>query len=296
MTTNATYIKSRIVCLMAGLMLLASCATKKSAGTTGNMAYTGELLPLATIVEKINENQKTEQSLTARLSMNMAGGKHSLTIGGNIKMKRNDVIQMSLVAFGLVEVASIELTKDYFLLVDRQGRNYVKESYNNVPFFKQSGINFYTFQALFWSDLFLLGESGKMPAENKFTKELNDGIVTLSNTDNRTADVTFLANLLSGLIQQTNVTAKAGQLTASAQTAPELQWRYLSFAQLGEGNIPSKMEIQFNGLMEKPVGATLTLSNIKSDDSWNTRLDLNKKRYTQIDAQTLLRRIMSLSH
>lgn len=84
----------------------------------------------------------------------MQVGAQDLTLTGNLKMKRDDVIRLQLMAFGFVEAGRLEFTKDYVLIMDRINKQYLKVPYNQLDFLRNSGLNFYSLQALFWNELF----------------------------------------------------------------------------------------------------------------------------------------------
>ena len=94
-------------------------------------------------------------------------GPQDLTLTGNLKMKRDDVIRLQLMAFGFVEAARLEFTKEYVLIMDRINKQYLRVPYDYLAFMRNSGINFYSLQALFWNELF-------QPGEEKLTEEKLD--------------------------------------------------------------------------------------------------------------------------
>ena len=272
-------------------LLLASCHSRKSAMTGG-----GSTLPsavntaeaaLSRIVENVNQNRQTEEYVTSKMNLNLSSGTKSVSVGGTLRMKRNDVIQLSLVALGIMEVGRMELTPDYMMVVDRMGRQYVKVDYKDVPFMKEAGIDFYTFQSLFWDELFLFGDKGSRPDEKRFQKSLADGIVKLVNTDSHQMVLTFLADAADALVKQTSV--------ASRKQADDavLDWQYQAHTQLGKKNFPSQMQIQVN-LPKKPVKALINLSNVKADDGWETRTEVNNKRYKEVTLEEVMERLMKL--
>ena len=81
-------------------------------------------------------------------------GVQEITLTGNMRMKYDDVIQLQLMAFGMVEAARLEFTPEYVLLIDRINKQYLKATYTEVDFLRNQGINFYTLQALFRGNLF----------------------------------------------------------------------------------------------------------------------------------------------
>lgn len=277
--------------LLLCAMLIVSCGTKKhavSTSTSSSDSAEGELTPLQNIVQTINSNRQDETYATAKISLSLSAGDKSASLGGTLRMKRNDVIQLSLVTFGILEVARIEVTPDYFMAIDKVGRQYLKAAFRDVPFLKTAGIDFYTLQALFWDELFLIGGSGSnaMPTEKQFTKTMEGDKAKLVNSDSQLAVLTFLVGKLTGLIQQTSVSPHA------KGSSPYLTWEYAEFEQLKGKYFPVRHIITVpNG--NKPVKATLSLSNLKNDSGWETRTEISS-RYSEITVEKLLSLIMKL--
>ena len=133
------YIAGTVMCLA---MLLSSCRSTKSITdvTPESTARTEQ------IVSALN-GKKVESSrpLTAKLSLELQMGSKGVTVGGNLKMKKDEAIQMSVSAF-FMEVGRVEFTPDYMLVLDRMGKQYVKAAYRDVDFLKRSGLDFYSLQ------------------------------------------------------------------------------------------------------------------------------------------------------
>ena len=121
-----------IILTLLCVILLASCGTKKQAVST-------PAIPQPTYV-------------TSPISLSLATGDKNISVGGTLRMKRDDVIQISLVTFGILEVGRIEMTSDYFMVIDKINRQYVKAAYSDVPFLKEANIDFRTIQAYFWDE------------------------------------------------------------------------------------------------------------------------------------------------
>lgn len=67
--------------------------------------------------------------LTSKLQLTIPGKKGSMTVGGTMKMKTHDRVQISLLMPILrTEVARVELTPDEVLLVDRMNKRFVRAS------------------------------------------------------------------------------------------------------------------------------------------------------------------------
>lgn len=136
-------------------ILLASCRSKKevvSTTTTVSDNTTIGVPPSQGNKQPADAKQQEETCVMAKVRLELSSNGKSTSVGGMLRMKRNDVIQLSLVTFGVLEVARIEMTPDYFLLVDKMGRQYVKVSYNDVSFLRDADVDFYTIQSYFWNE------------------------------------------------------------------------------------------------------------------------------------------------
>ena len=136
-------------------LLLASCGSRKHAtsSTTVVPDETTTVVVSPQDTQQPAEVKKPEEiCITSRLRLDLSSGGKSTSVGGTLRMKYNDVIQLSLVTFGILEVARIEMTTDYFMLIDKMGRQYIKASYNDVSFLRNAGVDFRTIQAYFWNE------------------------------------------------------------------------------------------------------------------------------------------------
>ena len=136
-------------------VLLASCGSKKQVVST-TTTIPNETTAVVSSSQDNNQpadaKQKEETCVTAKVRLNLSSGGKSASVGGFLRMKRDDVIQLSLVTFGVLEVARIEMTQDYFLAIDKMGRHYIKASYNDVSFLRSANVDFNTIQTFFWDE------------------------------------------------------------------------------------------------------------------------------------------------
>ena len=240
------------------------------------------------IVETVNANRQNETFATAKINLSLSSGYKSISVGGTLRMKRNDVIQLSLVTFGILEVARIEMTPDYFMGIDKVGKQYVKAAYGDVSFFKNAGIDFYTLQALFWDELFVLGAGKTAPSEKQFKKSMDGERAKLTNADSQMAVLSFFVNTASGTIRKTTVSPH------TEGASPYLTWEYTDFGSLGKKSFPTWNILTIGG-SSKPIRAILSLSNLKNSSDWETRTETPGRSYTEISVDKLMARIMSLT-
>lgn len=280
---------SRLALSLSLLLLFAACGSRKKAleaGVAGGDAVEHAARAMERVVQQVNDHRVTVENVTARLSLALEAGGKSVNVGGHLRMKRDDVIQVSLVALGLLEVGRMEITPDYFMVVDRVGQQYVKASFDDIDFMRRNGIDFYTFQSLFWDELFILGDKGEAPTSKHFQKSMEGEDVKLVNRDGGQVVLTFLADVTNGLVRRTSFSGRN-------EDSPALDWQYLDYGEVSRQSFPMRMQVQLNSA-SKPVKAMFNLSNIKTDSKWETRTTPNKK-FTQVSPETVFKRIMNMA-
>ena len=240
------------------------------------------------IVGTVNANRQDETFATAKMNLALSSGDKSVSVGGTLRMKRNDVIQLSLVTLGIFEVARLEITPEYFMGIDKVNRQYVKAAYGNVSFFKNAGIDFYTLQALFWDELFVLGNGQTAPTDKQFKKSMDGERAKLTNDDSKLAVLSFFVNMASGTVRKTTVSPH------TEGASPYLTWEYTDFGSLGRKSFPTRNHLSF-GRSSNPIRAIMTLSNLRNDSDWETRTETPGGNYTEITVDRLMSRIMSLT-
>lgn len=278
------------IALLGSLLMVSSC--KHRGGTAaGGFSVAGGAHSAglaAKAVDIINANRQTETTLTAKASIKLQAGEKSAGVSGTLRMKRDDVIQLSLAFLGLMEVGRLEITPDYFLLIDRMNHQYVRVAYSQVPFFQQSGIDFHTFQSLFWGELFLPGDAGKAPQSQSYEQEIAGDTLSLTSEVRRQAALHFVASLSRALLLQTSVVAR------DSHADPLMSWDYSNYKSFCGKQFPTGMLMKLSaGTLKAQV--TLSLSNLKNNSDWQTRTEVNTKKYKQVSIESIIRRLASLS-
>jgi hypothetical protein len=273
------------IAIMALPLMLASCGSKKKVVEEQKpvVINTGQ----GEFLTKVSKNAQTTKFITSKVKFSVDAESQSITLTGNLKMKRDDVIRLQLMAFGFVEAARIEFTKDYVLVMDRINKQYLKAPYRQIDFLRNSGLNFYTLQALFWNELF-------QPNRNTLTAEDMKKFVT--NTENEDGIISFegekldyswLASQSTGLIKMANILYK-DRFNGNTQ----LNWDYDEFEKLNKSYFPMKSAITLT-TPEKEVKLGMTLNYIGAETEWETRTEISNK-YREVTVDEILRRFMSL--
>lgn len=278
------------IALLGSLLMVSSCKHRAGTAAGGSSVAGGAHSAglAAKAVDIINANRQTETTLTAKASIKLQAGEKSAGVSGTLRMKRDDVIQLSLAFLGLMEVGRLEITPDYFLLIDRMNHQYVRVAYSQVPFFQQSGIDFHTFQSLFWGELFLPGDAGKAPQSQSYEQEIAGDTLRLTSEVRRQAALHFVASLSRALLLQTSVVAR------DSHADPLMSWDYSNYKSFCGKQFPTGMLMKLSaGTLKAQV--TLSLSNLKNNSDWPTRTEVNTKKYKQVSIESIIRRLASLS-
>ena len=279
-------VKIWMMALIAIPLLLASCHSKKP---VINNVKTGapDSLEQTTFLQKVSGNVASTQYVTSKMKFTVEYGPQQVSLTGNLKMKRDDVIRLQLMAFGFVEAARIEFTRDYVLIMDRINKQYLKAPYAHVSFLRNSGINFYTLQALFWNELFVPGREGvDQAALDRFAASLGDDEVVISLEDGK-MNYSWLANQNSGRITMANI-AYRDPFKGNTQ----LNWDYKSFGTLASKSFPNQMDVTLT-TPEKEIKLGIKLNYLGTESDWEPRTTVSDK-YREVMIDDILRRFMAL--
>ena len=274
------------VAVVAMPMALASCKSTKNV-VTEPRPVTQEMLQTKEILQKVNDNSQNSKFITSKIRFQVQIGNQDLSLTGNLKMKRDDVIRLQLMAFGFVEAARLEFTKDYVLLMDRINKQYLRASYEQVDFLRNSGLNFYSLQALFWNELFQPGQAqlNNELLEKFQTNICGDDVIISMGEGNM--NYKWLANQSDGKIRMANILYK-DRIHGNSQ----LNWDYSDFKTFDVKSFPMENKIIFTS-NNKEVKINMTLNYVGTDSDWETRTSISSK-YKEVSVDDILRRLMSL--
>lgn len=261
------------------VMLLASCKSSKMVTGTELNSLESEK-----VVAGVLANRPECQALSTKMRFALQLNGQELSVGGNLRMKKDDVIQLSLVGFGIVEGGRIEFTQDEVLVVDRIHRQYARIPYARVSFLKEAGIDFYTLQALFWNELILPGITHVEAADAAaFVVSQEDNRVVLADKSSRKLSYRFFASPSTGMLERTEISAKAPY---------RLHWDYQDFVSVAGKPFPSQMDIRLEGL-KKPATVSIRLGSLSTDSDWEPRTKVSK-RYKEVTEEEIMKRIFKL--
>ena len=279
------------IAVLALPLVLTSCKSKKVVEPT---VMTEEMKAKADFISSVKENSQSTKFLTSKVKFSVEVGPQKITLTGNLKMKRDDVIRLQLMAFGFVEAGRIEMTKDYVLIMDRINKQYLKAPWMSVDFLRNSGMNFQTIQALFWNELFRPNQTSLVKTNDKQVIDsianyniIESGDDMIISLEEGKMDYSWLASRQDALIRMANILYK-DRFNGNTQ----LNWDYDQFKRLNKRPFPHKSAITLT-TPEKEVKLGMTLNYIGQDTEWETRTEISNK-YREVSVDDILRRFMSL--
>ena len=264
-------------------VFMTSCRSSKGLENTVNVQNNSASVSGTAYVQQVMNNAQNVQCLTAKINADIELNGKSISLGGSLKMRRDDVIQLSLTFLG-IEGARIEFSPNDVLIIDRLNKRYVKADYNQVSFLQRSGLNFYSLQSLFWNELFVPGQKTPVNSLDKFNVTASGEHTLLSLTDYPNLNYDFVTHTQQKVLKKLMVQGK------KSSDKGELIWNYESFSTVSNKLFPTEMEATFKYDNRKgKLG--LKLSRISNDNDWEGHTTLSAK-YQQIDANSLLRSLI----
>ncbi len=238
-------------------------------------------------LQKVNDNAQHARFITSKVKFSVEVGARQMTLTGNLRMKRDDVIRLQLMAFGFVEAGRLEFTKEYVLIMDRIDKLYMKVPYAQIDFLRNSQIDFYVLQSLFWNELF---QPGKVKVTDEalktYTTEL-DGEDAIIMMENGKMSYRWLADKVNTRVKMANI-----MYNDRFRGNYQLNWDYENFQQNNRKYFPMEHKISLT-TPEKEVKLGMTLNYMGADENWETRTEVSSK-YRQVSVEEILQRFMSL--
>ena len=267
------------------MVVVAGCgSTRKVVNETPNAQV---VVQKQEFLQKVSDNAQHARFVTSKVKFSVEVGSQQLTLTGNLKMKRDDVIRLQLMAFGFVEAGRLEFTKDYVLVMDRINKQYLRVPYQQLDFLRSSGLDFYALQALFWNELFQPGKThmtDEMLKSYTTDMEAEDAVISM---DSGKLSYRWLADKSNAQVKMANILYK-DRYRGNYQ----LNWDYLDFKQNGRKKFPMDHKVKFT-TPDKEVKFEMVLNYLGADEDWETRTEVSGK-YRQVSVDEILRRFMSL--
>ena len=267
------------------IAMVASCgSTRKVVNETPNAQA---VVQKQEFLQKVSDNAQHARFVTSKVKFSVEVGSQQLTLTGNLKMKRDDVIRLQLMAFGFVEAGRLEFTKDYVLVMDRINKQYLRVPYQQLDFMRNSGLDFYALQALFWNELFQPGKTRMTDEMLKSYATDMEGEDAVISMESGKLSYRWLADKGNALVKMANILYK-DRYRGNYQ----LNWDYVDFKQNGRKKFPMDHKVKFT-TPDKEVKFEMMLNYLGADEDWETRTEVSGK-YREVSVDEILRRFMAL--
>ena len=237
---------------------------------------------------QVNDNAQHARFITSKIKFSVEVGNQNMTLTGNLKMKRDDVIRLQLMAFGFVEAGRLEFTPDYVLIIDRINKQYLKVPYSHLDFMRNSNIDFYVIQALFWNELFQPGKSHLTDSNLKSykTEQGADDDIIVALEDGKLS-YRWMVDHLAAHVKMANI-----MYNDRYRGNYQLNWDYEDFKKHDSKRFPMTHKVSFS-TPQKEIKFEMMLNYLGNEDNWETRTTLSGK-YRQVEVDEILRRFMAL--
>lgn len=290
-----------ILAAVAIVATLASCGAKKAvvgspktAETTVSTGTKDIKLQQLMFVQKVADRQLYQKNIVADASINVAAGSKDITLPGTLRMRKDELIRLQInVPLIGNEVARLEFTPDYVLVIDRMHKEYVKANYSELDFLKENGLSFYSLQALFWNQLLLPGAQKVREGDlEKYSAAIEGQSQTVPVTlSSGKMNYTWTAERATGRI----VSAVVDYLSSSHGKST-LRWEYSKFKPLGVKEFPSNQQFSFStsasGRQQKAT-VTLDMGSVSTNSNWDSQTTISPK-YKKMEAKDILGKILSM--
>jgi hypothetical protein len=247
------------------VMALASCSSSKMLKKSHSIDGMSEVEYVENLIVNTNDWNALTAKMTVDLNLN---GKSTGKVGGTLRIKRGEVIQISLAPFLGIEVGRAEISPDGMLVIDRVNKRYVQVSFDELRKLTNVNLDFHVLEALFLNEMFLPGKPYLTSRDKSlFDWDIEQARVILSAKKSKMFSYRFFTDAPEGRLMQSRI--------GLAGSAYALNWNYDKFEPLKQSAFPTYMHVSFEGA-KKPSDVTFQLSRLTLQANWEAHTDVSK--------------------
>ena len=263
--------------------LLCSCSSGKTVSSVGNTSMAEATFLPSTHLSLVRAYTPKSEYLTSKVKVTAGLGDKTMSTSGTLRMKKDDVIQLSLYdpILGAMEVGRIEFSTTRVLIIARINRRYIDVPYTDVDFLKAADVDFNALQSVFWNQVFAAGKNSCNESDFTFTED-GDNII-LTHTDDMLI-YTFSTVRSSGQLSKTTITGATDRESALSCT-------YTDFTDFTDTMFPKDINLGFESSAKEKVTLHITLSNPKNSSDWDTHTTPPAK-YTKAEPGKILKSLI----
>lgn len=230
----------------------------------------------------VKGNNSPQKNLVAKVKVAVETDGKSMSTNGTLRMKKDDVIQISLVdpLLGALELGRMEFTKTHVMIIDRINKQYIYVPYSDVSFLKRANIDFNTLQSLFWNEVFEPGKDTLNAADFEMVNTANE--VNLIYKDHLLTYNFFTLNQ-NGQLNKTLITNNTDKIY-------KFTFEYSKFSAFGGTLFPKNMIMSFT-TGKQTASLSLSLGSIKNSSDWVTRSSVPSK-YSKADPEKIFKQLV----
>lgn len=231
--------------------------------------------------EKVISSLPHWNRVTGKVALNLnTGSSKNTKLSATLRMKKGEVIQLSVVPLLGIEVARLEISPERILAVDRLHKQYVEVSFEDLNRMANLNLSFNVLQSLFMNEIFLPGkETVEVSDLHRFRMTSEGNYALWKVKDTKKLAYSFRTTADKGWLENTSV--------ALSGTPYALNWTYGEFCKLGAAYFPQHILAELMG-SGKTYSLDMKLSRMSVGEDWETRTSLSSK-YKKIELATLLK-------
>ena len=271
----------RLLTIILLALFVVSCSTTKNAKKADFIEGLSEKEYWENVLSNCGGVER--EALTAKMSLALDVSGKTNKVNGTIRIKKGEVIQLSIAPLLGIEVARAEISPYGVLVIDRMNKRYVRVSFTELQELANAQLDFHTLQALFLNEIFLPGKKDLTSRDlSAFDIELVGRDVRLDVRKTKRFAYTFLMQGTEALLKESLVGLRDANYA--------LSWKYENFRSLGQKQFPNTMTLSFMGL-KKPMNATFSLSRLTANSNWESYTKVSDK-YEQVKLEDLIKRLL----
>ncbi|MDR1746342.1 MAG: DUF4292 domain-containing protein [Tannerella sp.] len=254
MKKNKRYVTTMARWCLISLPLFTACRTPQNAVVSTTKTLAAEEL----FFDALCQNAFQYQTLSAKLQIGLvtADGKE-YNVRANMKIRKDEQIQISVQPFLGIEMFRIELKPDSFRVTDRMNKRYMADDYTHLKGDNSFDFNFYNLQALITNQLFLPGET-ELPVRtfNRFHWAPAGQGYLMQTEDSTGWCYLFRANI-DEKIHAVEISDTTKRLS--------LFWDYADFKPVGHQVFPMNIHARVVSGDSIPADFSMTYTNLETD-------------------------------
>ncbi len=270
--------------LLFGALFTACTGSKQTVQTPARQPISAT--PRNQFASEVVAKAVKAKNVTAKISADVNAAGKEVSLGGTLRMRRDEVIRLQLTFLGIAEVGTIEFSPKGVLIIDRLHKQYVRARYDEVDFLKAANLDFYALQSLFWAELFVPGKKNVSADLSRFTATASGAYTLLVPTETPKLEYAFLATTATRLLERLTVRS------LSADNKAQFVTRYANYSSFSGTQFPTSIHLSATGV-GKDFSLGLSLSSLSTADNWETYVTPPAK-YTERSATDAFSSLFSM--